>query len=75
LDSCNYSDIVSFKNDKSPIYIKIATLDYFSNHNREQLQSVINNLNSQEISPQLRDHIKFLTTPAQEIPPSKENSG
>jgi len=30
---------------ESDNFIKIATLDYFSNHNREQLQSVINNLN------------------------------
>jgi len=51
-------------------FIKIATLDYFSNHNREQLQLVINKLNPQEISPQLQDHIKFLTTPTQETPAS-----
>jgi len=50
---------------ESDDFIKIATLDYFSNHNREQLQSVINKLNPQEISPQLLDHIKFLTTPTQ----------
>lgn len=53
---------------ESDDFIKIATLDYFANHNREQLQSVINNLNQQELSPQLRDHIKFLSTPIQENP-------
>jgi len=55
---------------ESDDFIRIATLDYFSNHNREQLQLVINKLNPQEISPQLQDHIKFLTTPTQETPAS-----
>jgi hypothetical protein len=83
VDSSNLSETEkqSFENSllnnvtvESDDFIKIATLDYFSNHNREQLQSVINKLNPQEISPQLQDHIKFLTTPSQETPASN-NSG
>lgn len=51
-------------NEESDEFIKIVTLDYFSNQNSPHLQDLINNLNQQNTSQKLQDHIKFLTTPA-----------
>ncbi len=51
---------------ESDDFVKIVTLDYFSNQNSPHFRTIIDSLNQQEISPQLREHIKFLTAPTPE---------
>ncbi len=54
--------------NESDEFIRIVTLDYFSNHDKAYLQTLAGSLIHQEISPQLREHIRFLTTPAPQAP-------
>ncbi len=54
--------------NESDEFIRIVTLDYFSNHDKAYVQTLADSLIHQEISPQLREHLRFLTTPALQAP-------
>jgi len=61
--------------DESEDFIRIATLDYFANHDNPSLHILADSLNGQDISLQLREHIQFLTTPAPQAPVEEMTPG
>lgn len=61
--------------DESDDFVRIVTLDYFSNHNSPYLQELSSSLDGQELSQQLREHIQFLNTPAPEAAPENIPAG
>jgi len=68
------TSIINNFSNESDDFVRISTLDYFANHDSPHLHSLADSLNGQDISSQLREHIRFLTTPApqaplEEIPP------